>query len=80
MCGSCHPIQNHMWKLNDSVICEVCKQWIICKFDFLQNVKIEHLKTGSVKFRLWKQGVGCKKCLNCEVKKTFFDNCMVHVI
>jgi len=35
-----------------------------------RNVKIEHLKTGSVKCRIWKQGVGCKKCLNCE--KLFF--------
>jgi len=42
-----------------------------CKFDFfLQNVKFEHLKTGSVKCRIWRQGVGCKKCLNC--KKNIF--------
>ena len=30
-----------------------------------RNVKIEHLKC-----RIWKQGFGCKKCLNCE--DTFF--------
>ena len=43
-----------------------------------RNVKILHLKTGSVKCRIWKQGVGCKYvCLNC--KNIFFwqlyDSC-----
>ena len=36
-----------------------------------RNVKIKHLKTGSVKSRIWRQGVGCKKCLNCEKKNIF---------
>ena len=98
MYGSCHPIQNHMWKLTDCQnvtfasrelkMCFICEKiWekfiriTIYKFkisDHLwqiysschpvrRNVKIEHLKTGSVKCRIWKQRVGCKYvCLNCE--------------
>ena len=51
-------MNNHLWQIYGS--CHPVRR----------NVKIEHLKTGSVKCRIWKQGVGCKKCLNCE--KLFF--------
>ena len=102
MYGSCHPIQNHMWKLTDCqnvtfanrelkmyfIFEKIWEKFIritIYKFKMnnhlwqiygschpvRRNVKIVHLKTGSVKCRIWKQGVGCKYvCLNC--KNIFF--------
>ena len=52
-------MNNHLWQIYGS--CHPVRR----------NVKIVHLKTGSVKCRIWKQGVGCKYvCLNC--KNIFF--------
>ena len=52
-------MNNHLWQIYGS--CHPVRR----------NAKIVHLKTGSVKCRIWKQGVGCKYvCLNC--KNIFF--------
>ena len=42
MYGSCHPIQNHMWKLTDSVKCEICNQGVANVFYLRKHMREVH--------------------------------------
>ena len=47
MYGSCHPTHNHMWKLTDSVKCEVCNQGVANVFYCEQFTNSKSIMYGS---------------------------------